>query len=77
MGLFTLLKCLATSWGILLLIILLGYSLVEIPKTLWQNADPKVYLTYLYHKVIEMSVEMDACLTEFQKIDSYINFVQR
>ena len=77
MGLFTYLKCLATSWGVLLLVVLMGYSLVEIPKTMWRNADPEVYLTYLYHKVIEMSLELDLCLTEFQKIDSYINYVQR
>ncbi len=41
-------------WGMLLLMILLGYSLVEIPKTLWRNADLEYYMVYLYHKIIEM-----------------------
>ena len=35
MGLITFLKCLATIWGILLQMILMGYALVEIPKTMW------------------------------------------
>jgi hypothetical protein len=53
MGLITFLKCLATIWGILLLIVLMGYSLVEIPKTMWRNADPKDYLIYIYQKINE------------------------
>ena len=38
MGLVVFLKCLATMWGMLLLMVLLGYALVEIPKTMWHNA---------------------------------------
>ena len=56
MGLFTFLKCLATMWGTFLLIILLGYSLVEIPTTMWRHSEPSAYLNYLNHKIIEMSV---------------------
>ena len=44
MGLITFLKCLATIWGILLQMILMGYALVEIPKTMWRNASPNDYL---------------------------------
>lgn len=44
MGLITFLKCLATIWGILLQMILMGYALVEIPKTMWRNANPNDYL---------------------------------
>ena len=43
-GLITFLKCLATIWGILLQMILMGYALVEIPKTMWRNANPNDYL---------------------------------
>ena len=52
MGLITFLKCLATIWGILLQMILMGYALVEIPKTMWRNANPNDYLEYLYHRVV-------------------------
>ena len=51
MGLLLYLKCLAMIWGMFLLIILLGYSLVEIPRTMWRNAHPRQYLTYLYHRI--------------------------
>lgn len=54
MGLIVFLKCLATMWGMLLLMVLLGYALVEIPKTMWRNAAPNDYLVYLYQKVNEM-----------------------
>ncbi len=54
MGLITFLKCLATSWGMLLLMMLMGYSLVEVPKTLWRNAMPTDYLSYLYQRVAEV-----------------------
>lgn len=59
MGLIIFLKCLATMWGMLLLMILLGYSLVEIPKTLWFNADHNNYLGYLYQKVNEIEDEVE------------------
>lgn len=35
MGLITYLKCLATCWGILLQMVMMGYAIVEIPRTLW------------------------------------------
>lgn len=46
-------------WGILLLMMLMGYALVEVPKTMWRNSDPHQYLSYLYHKVQDMEVEVD------------------
>lgn len=58
MGLITFLKCLATIWGLFLLMVLMGYALVEIPKTLWNNSDPQTYLSYLYRKVNDMEDEI-------------------
>jgi len=54
MGLIIFLKCLASMWGMLLLMVFLGYSLVEIPKTLWHHSDVDKYLHYLYGKVYEL-----------------------
>lgn len=59
MGLITFLKCLATIWGMILLMLLMGYALVEVPKTMWRNANPKDYLDYLYKRVIETEEEVD------------------
>ena len=54
MGLITFLKCLATIWGLLLLMGLMGYALAEIPKTLWVNAEPESFLNYLYVKITQV-----------------------
>lgn len=59
MGLITFLKCMATVWGLFLLMVLMGYALVEIPKTLWNNADPKTFLTYLYQKTNDLEDEIE------------------
>ena len=54
MGLRTYLKCLATCWGILLQMIMMGYAMVEIPRSLWMYAFPSKYLKYCYRKVREL-----------------------
>ena len=54
MGLIIFLKCLATMWGMLLLMMFLGYALVEVPKTLWHHSNLDKYLCYLYHKIHEV-----------------------
>ena len=40
MGLITYAKCLATCWGILLQISMMGYSIVEIPRSFWMSGHP-------------------------------------
>jgi hypothetical protein len=40
MGLMTYLKCLATCWGIFLQIVMMGYAIVEIPRSLNLNSYP-------------------------------------
>ena len=58
MGLIIFLKCLASMWGMLLLMIFLGYALVEIPKTMWHHSDVDNYLRYLYRKVYDVEEEV-------------------
>jgi hypothetical protein len=48
MGLITYLKCLATCWGIFLQIVMMGYAIVEIPRSLNLNASPENKLIYCY-----------------------------
>ncbi|XP_067645243.1 LMBR1 domain-containing protein 2 homolog isoform X2 [Eurosta solidaginis] len=53
------LKAIASSasntWGLFLLILLLGYALVEVPRSLWNNAKPGFTLQYSYFKVAKLS----------------------
>jgi hypothetical protein len=48
MGLITYLKCLATCWGIFLQIVMMGYAIVEIPRSLNLNSSPQRKLIYFY-----------------------------
>ncbi|KAL1140343.1 hypothetical protein AAG570_000275 [Ranatra chinensis] len=60
------LKAIASSasntWGLLLLIGLLGYALVEIPRSLWLSTTPGYRLQLAYFKVAKISA--DKCEAE-------------
>ncbi|XP_032511064.2 LMBR1 domain-containing protein 2 homolog isoform X1 [Danaus plexippus] len=52
----------SNTWGLFLLILLLGYSLVEVPRNLWNNSKKNYTLTYSYFKVAKLST--DKCEAE-------------
>lgn len=54
MGLLTYLACLASCWGIVLLMVMMGYAMVEIPRSLWLSSQPDKFLHYCYQKVEEV-----------------------
>ncbi|XP_055373829.1 LMBR1 domain-containing protein 2 homolog [Condylostylus longicornis] len=53
------LKAIASSasntWGLFLLVLLLGYALVEVPRSLWNNSKPGYSLQYAYFKAAKLS----------------------
>lgn len=53
------LKAIASSasntWGLFLLVLLLGYALVEVPRSFWNNAKPGFTLQYAYFKAAKLS----------------------
>ncbi|XP_058467220.1 LMBR1 domain-containing protein 2 homolog [Malaya genurostris] len=55
------LKAIASSasntWGLFLLVLLLGYALVEVPRGLWNNSKPGFTLQYAYFKLSKLSTE--------------------
>lgn len=52
----------SNTWGLFLLILLLGYALVEVPRNLWNNSKKNYTLTYSYFKVAKLST--DKCEAE-------------
>lgn len=60
------LKAIASSasntWGLFLLVLLLGYALVEVPRGLWNASKPGYTLNYSYFKVAKLS--LDKCEAE-------------
>ncbi|CAG5103767.1 Similar to GA20843: LMBR1 domain-containing protein 2 homolog (Drosophila pseudoobscura pseudoobscura) [Cotesia congregata] len=55
------LKAIASSasntWGLFLLIMLLGYALVEVPRGLWNASKPGFTLQYSYFKASKLNLE--------------------
>lgn len=60
------LKAIASSasntWGLFLLVLLLGYALVEVPRRLWNNSNRSYVLTQSYFKAAKLS--SDKCEAE-------------
>ncbi|XP_068630261.1 LMBR1 domain-containing protein 2 homolog isoform X2 [Battus philenor] len=52
----------SNTWGLFLLILLLGYALVEVPRNMWNNSKKNYTLTYSYFKIAKLST--DKCEAE-------------
>lgn len=52
------LMVLSNCWGLLLIIVLLGYGVVEIPRQFWNAGNVTVQLSTLYMKIHTLSEEM-------------------
>lgn len=47
----------SNTWGLFLLILLLGYALVEVPRSLWNDSKKGYKLTHCYFKAAKLSSE--------------------
>lgn len=47
----------SNTWGLFLLVLLLGYGLVEIPRLVWNNAKHQYMLNRTYFKIAKQSTE--------------------
>lgn len=47
----------ANTWGLFLLVLLLGYGLVEIPRSYWLSSSLNYVLSKSYFKVAKMATE--------------------
>ena len=47
----------SNTWGLFLLVLLLGYALVEVPRGLWNASKPGYTLHYSYFKAAKLSLE--------------------
>uniref|UniRef100_A0A1B6KRT3 LMBR1 domain-containing protein 2 homolog n=1 Tax=Graphocephala atropunctata TaxID=36148 RepID=A0A1B6KRT3_9HEMI len=77
------LKAIASSasntWGLFLLVLLLGYALVEIPRNLWLSSSCPYTLHHAYFKAAKLSADkceaedtLDDTLESVQSISNYI-----
>lgn len=49
----------SNTWGLILLVILMGYGLVEVPRTIWHFSNLEYQLAHTYFKVSKMSTEKE------------------
>lgn len=71
------LKAIASSasntWGLFLLVLLLGYALVEVPRGLWNNSNQTYVLNHAYFRAAKLS--SDKCEAE-ETVDDVLESLQ-
>ncbi|XP_066584136.1 LMBR1 domain-containing protein 2 homolog [Prorops nasuta] len=63
----------SNTWGLFLLVLLLGYALVEVPRGLWNASKPGYTLNYSYFKAAKLS--MDKSEAE-ERVDDILESLQ-
>lgn len=64
----------SNTWGLFLLVLLLGYGLVEIPRSCWNKTKRGYMLNYLYFKAAKLSTER--CEAE-ERVDDLMEEIQQ
>lgn len=72
MGLVTFLKCLASAFGIFLLMILMGYGMVEIPRACWRTGDLEMEVRYMHHRISDCEVEGEEAKEELEEVTCHL-----
>ena len=47
----------SNTWGLFVLVLMLGYGLVEVPRSMWNNAKRGHKLSGTYFKIAKLSTE--------------------
>ena len=71
----------SNTWGLLLLVLLIGYGLVELPRNAWNMSQPNLRLEQTYFRIAKLSTdkedaeeELSECLTEVKKASEEIKY---
>ncbi|XP_026690403.2 G-protein coupled receptor-associated protein LMBRD2-like isoform X2 [Ciona intestinalis] len=71
----------SNTWGLFLLVLLLGYGLVEVPRGLWHAADNAISMAQTYFKLSKLSTEkqeavedLEDVLEEVKKVSSIVRY---
>lgn len=71
----------SNTWGLFLLVLLLGYGLVEVPRTLWYRSTTSLNLKQIYFKIAKLHGEkcdaeenLEDILNEVKKIAEKIRY---
>lgn len=71
----------SNTWGMFLLILLLGYGLVEVPRSAWRAGNPLLTRAHTYFQLAKLSTEkqeaienMDDLLVEIEKAAEIVRY---
>jgi hypothetical protein len=63
----------SNTWGLFLLVLLLGYGLVAVPRSLWYRSDTMLRLKQIYFKLAKLHTEK--CESE-ERLEDVLNLVK-
>jgi hypothetical protein len=58
----------ANAWGLLLVVVLLGYALPEIPKKIWRDANYEKTLKFYNFEAVNLRTELDSAKKELDTV---------
>ena len=58
----------ANAWGLFLVVVLLGYALVEIPKQLWKHSNRELTLKFYRFEIVNRRSEMDSARRDLDNV---------
>lgn len=64
-------------WGITVSILLLGYGLVELPRSFWKNGEHVVALNHVYFKAVQVWEETEQSKEELYQTWQLLNHVRK
>jgi len=62
----------ANGWGLLLVITLMGFGIVEIPRRLWRQSNRTTMLKYYYFQIVSHYDELQTSEEKFEKKLKYV-----
>ena len=63
----------SNTWGLFWLVLLLGYGLVDVPRSVWRNAQPGSLLTRMYFKAAKLNAEKSEAE---ENLEDYLDSLQ-
>lgn len=58
----------SNTWGLFLLMFLMGYGLVEVPRSVWRSSNLEYQIAHVYFKVSKMSTEKEEAEEKFNEV---------
>lgn len=63
----TLIVALSNTYGLIAIVVLLGYGLVEVPRVLWRSSFPESRVLWRFHRVGKSAQRLENATNELQK----------